>query len=146
MSMIWNCQGDTYEAAVDGILSHADNVAQAPGQNLAALGVVDGRLHDAADAEGLDHAAARGLGGGGRVDVVGRAAGHDEGVRAELGGGQGAGRVGALDRHAGDDLPALADLTRRGVIRIGRHRGEVGREERPAVGAEGDTMVGLANY
>jgi hypothetical protein len=49
----------------------------------------------------------------------------------------------ALEGHTRDDLPALADLARGGIIRVCRYAGEVGGKERLSVGAERDAVVGL---
>jgi hypothetical protein len=49
----------------------------------------------------------------------------------------------ALEGHARHDLLALTDLAGGGIVRVRRHAGEVGGEERLAIGAEGDAVVGL---
>jgi hypothetical protein len=50
----------------------------------------------------------------------------------------------ALEGHTRDELLALADLARGGIVRVCRYAGEVGRKERLAVGAERDAVVGLS--
>ena len=132
-----------YKAAKGGILGHADNVAETPADHLAGGVVVVGALRALADAEGFDHAACGSFVGSGGVDVGLGSTGHDDSVGVPFGRGNGARRVGPLERHTRHDLLALPDLTGAGIIGVCRHACKVGGEECLAIGTERNAVVCL---
>jgi len=133
----------TYETTVGRILSHADNVAETPGEHLAARVVVVCCLQALADAERLNHAACSGLLRSRRVDVGLRATSHQNRVWAPFGRGDGASRVRPLEGHTRHDLLACPHLAGAGIIGVRCDAGEIGREERLPVSTKSDSVVCL---
>ena len=134
---------DRPHATVDRIFAHADDVSQAPTENLPALGVGDGAGHERLDGEHFNHASARSLRRGGRVNVRRRADRHQQGVGAELGCHESARGVRPIVLHVRDQRLPRPDRASRDIVRIRSDLLQVRHEDGLSISAQGNTMVGL---